>query len=452
MKIKFPDNFLFGVATSAAQVEGAAMEDGRGLSIWDAFSRVPGNIADGSVPERACDLYHRYEKDLDIAREMNLDAFRFSFSWSRILPEGKGRINQKGLDYYKRFIDAMWKRNIAPSATIYHWDLPYALEREGGWLNRDIVDWYGEYASLLFREFGDSVPQWATFNEPIAVYVGYALGGFAPGYRVEKSGRQANHNLLLAHGEGMKRFRQEHLKESKAGIVVDVWQHYPLRPENEQDCMKAQLENEKTFHSYLSPVFHGCYRKELMEYMEKNNCMPEIKDGDMKRICQPLDFFGLNCYNRVLDCADPAMITEKKKNGGGNYLDNGTEYYPRAVYEAIAMLKRDYQINIPIYITENGTYDCNEQILQGNQIHDEQRIKYLKGFLYWISRSIEEGADIRGYYVWSLLDNWEWSAGYEPRYGMVHVDYDTQQRILKDSAKWYGRVAGTKELEWSDTQ
>ena len=446
MKIKFPDNFLFGVATSAAQVEGAAHEDGRGLSIWDAFSKIPGNITDGSGPERACDMYHRYEKDLDLAREMNLDTFRFSFSWSRILPEGKGRINQKGLDYYKRFIDAMWKRNIIPSSTVYHWDLPYELERDGGWLNRDIVDWYGEYASLLFREFGNSVPQWATFNEPIAVYVGYALGGFAPGYRVEKSGRQANHNLLLAHGEGVKRFRQEHLKESKVGIVVDVWQHYPLRPDHEQDCMKAQLENEKTFHSYLIPVFKGCYRKELMEYMEKNNCMPEIKDGDMEKIAQPMDFFGLNCYNRVLDCADPLLVPDKKKNGGGNYLDNGTEYYPRAVYEAVKMLQREYQVEVPIFITENGTYGCNEQIQPDNQIHDEQRIKYLKGFLYWISKAMEEGADIRGYYVWSLLDNWEWSAGYEPRYGLVHVDYETQQRIQKDSAKWYTGIAGTKEL------
>lgn len=238
-KIRFPKDFMFGVATSAAQLEGAAREDGRGLSIWDAFSTIPGNIGDGSTPEIACDMYHRYEEDLDLARRMNLDTFRFSFSWSRILPEGKGKVNQKGIDYYKRLIDAMWKRDIVPNASIYHWDLPYELERQGGWLNREIVDWYGEYATLLFREFGDSVPFWATINEPIATYVGYAQGGFAPGYKLEKYGRQANHHILLAHGEGVSRFRQENLKDSMVGIVIDIWQHFPLRPDNQADCEKA---------------------------------------------------------------------------------------------------------------------------------------------------------------------------------------------------------------------
>lgn len=445
--IKFPKNFMFGTASSAAQLEGAAGEDGKGLSIWDAFARIPGNIVDGSTPETACDLYHRYEEDLDIARRMNLDTFRFSFSWSRILPEGKGKVNQKGLDFYKRLIDAMWKRDIVPNATIYHWDLPYELERMGGWLNREIVEWYGEYASLLYREFGDSVPLWATVNEPIATYVGYALGGFAPGYKLERYGRQANHHILLAHGEGMRRFRQENIKNGQAGIVVDVWQHYPLRPDNEEDCRLARLENEKTFRSYLNPVFKGCYRQELLDYMEENNCMPVMKDGDMDLIRQPLDFFGLNCYNRVFDCADPVLLPERKKIGG-NFMENGSEYYPRAIYEAVAMLRRDYSLDIPIYITENGTYNCNEQVQEGDRIHDGQRIEYIRGNLYWIAKAIEEGADIRGYYVWSLLDNWEWCAGYDIRYGLVHVDFDTQKRIVKDSGKWFGDVAGTKELDW----
>ena len=309
--IRFPKDFLFGTATSAAQLEGAAREEGKGLSIWDTFARIPGNIADGSTPENACDLYHRYEEDLDLAQRMNLNSFRFSFSWPRILPEGKGKVNQKGLDYYKRFIDGLWKRNMIPNATIYHWDLPYELERLGGWLNRDVADWFGEYASLLYREFGDAVPMWATVNEPIATYVGYALGGFAPGFRLEKYGRQANHHILLAHGEAIRRFRQENLKESKAGIVVDIWQHYPLRPDNDRDCEIARLENEKTFRSYLNPVLKGCYRQELLQYMEEKDCMPVIKDGDMERIRQPLDFFGLNCYNRVLDCAKPCRIGRK---------------------------------------------------------------------------------------------------------------------------------------------
>lgn len=448
-KIKFPKDFMFGAATCAAQLEGAAGEEGKGLSIWDAFSAVPGNIADGSTPETACDMYHRYEEDLDLAHRMNLNTFRFSFSWPRILPEGKGTVNQKGIDYYKRLIDAMWKRDIVPNASIYHWDLPYELERQGGWLNREVVDWYGEYASLLFREFGDSVPFWATINEPIATYVGYAQGGFAPGYRLENYGRQANHHILLAHGEGVSRFRQENRKDSQVGIVIDIWQHFPLRPDNPADCEKACMENEKTFRSYLNPIFKGCYRKELLSYMEAGNCMPIIKSGDMEKIHQPIDFFGLNCYNRVLDCSEPGISPERKQNGG-NFMENGTEYYPRAVYEAVEMLRKEYEVDIPIYITENGTYNCNEAVTADNKIHDTQRSEYIRGFLYWISKAIEEGADIRGYYVWSLLDNWEWCAGYNMRYGLVHVDFDTQKRIPKDSAEWYAAVAGTKEMDWEE--
>ena len=311
------------------------------------------------------------------------------------------------------------------------------------------MDWYGEYATLLFREFGDSVPFWATINEPIATYVGYAQGGFAPGYKLEKYGRQANHHILLAHGEGVSRFRQENLKDSMVGIVIDIWQHFPLRPDNQADCEKACMENEKTFHSYLNPIFKGCYRSELLSYMEAGNCMPIIMSGDMEKIHQPIDFFGLNCYNRVLDCSEQGVMPERKQNGG-NFMENGTEYYPRAVYEAIEMLRKEYEVDIPIYITENGTYNCNEAVTADNRIHDTQRTEYIRGFLYWISKAIQEGADIRGYYVWSLLDNWEWCAGHNMRYGLVHVDFDTQKRIPKDSAKWYAAVAGTKEMDWNE--
>lgn len=448
-QIVFPKDFLFGTAVSAAQVEGGALEDGRGLSIWDAFSRIPGSIGDNTRPDTACDMYHSYEKDLKMAREMNTNTFRFSFSWSRIFPEGKGRVNQKGVDFYKRLVDEMYKNNLVPNATLYHWDLPYELEREGGWLNRDIVNWYGEYASFLFREFKDSIPMWATINEPIATYVGYALGSFAPGRRGEKFGRQANHHVLLAHGEGVKRFRQENVKDGKIGIVVDIWHHHPFRPGNEADMKVAQLENEKAYRSYINPIFKGCYTKELLKYMEETDSMPVMMEGDMERIHQKLDFFGLNCYNRVLDCAEPELMqTEKReKNLGGNYLDNGNEYYPKAVYDAIHILNDEYQIGIPIYITENGTFNCNEEVQPDGRIHDQQRIKYLKGFLYWIHKAMEEGADIRGYYAWSLMDNWEWGAGYTYRFGLVHTDFETQNRIWKDSAYWYRDMIANRGFE-----
>lgn len=439
--MNLPKNFMFGVATSAPQVEGAALEDGKGLSIWDVFSRVPGAIADGSRPDTACDMYHTYKEDIKMMKKLGVDTYRFSFSWSRIFPEGKGKINQKGLDYYKRLLEELHRQEIMPNATIYHWDLPFELEREGGWLNRDVVNWYGEYASLLFKEFGKDIPMWATINEPIATYVGYGLGSFAPGRRGEAFGRQANHHVLLAHGEGVKRFRQENLKDSKIGIVVDIWHHHPLRPDHEEDLRIAELENEKAYRSYLNPIFKGCYTDALLAYMKENHCMPQMQDEDMEKISQKLDFFGMNCYNRVVDCANPSLLKrEEKTHTGGNFMDNGSEFYPKAVYDAAHIMKKDYQLDIPIYITENGTYNCSEEPAEDGRIHDTERIRYMEGFLEWISKAIEDGIDIRGYYAWSLLDNWEWSGGYTYRYGMIHNDFKTQKRTWKDSAYWYKDV------------
>lgn len=447
--VKFPETFLFGVATSAAQVEGAAFEEGRGMSVWDTFARIPGMIGDGSVPDNTCDFYHLFREDIKRMKDMNLDTFRFSFSWSRIFPEGIGKINQKGVDFYKRLLEELQKNDMIPNATLYHWDLPWELERKGGWLNRECVEWYGEYVSFMFREFGNQIPLWVTFNEPIATYVGYGLGGFAPGRIGESYGRQANHHVLLAHGEGVKRFRQENLKNAQVGIVVDMWHHHPLRPDSELDLRAAELENEKSYGSYLNPIFKGEYHPILLEYMEKENCMPIMKEGDMERICVPLDFYGLNCYNRVVTCGEPRIMEQLKKirNLGGNFMDNGNEFYPKAVYDAIHILKEKYKVEIPIYITENGTYNCQEEIQSDGKIHDVQRIEYIKGFLYWIHKAMEEGADIRGYYAWSLLDNWEWSAGFDYRFGLIHVDYDTQERIWKDSGIWYSDLVKTHEFK-----
>lgn len=450
--VKFPEKFLFGVATSAAQIEGAAFEEERGMSVWDTFARIPGMIGDGSVPDKTCDFYHLFREDIKRMKEMNLDTFRFSFSWSRIFPEGVGKVNQKGVDFYKRLLEELQKNDIIPNATLYHWDLPWELERKGGWLNRECVEWYGEYASFMFREFGNQIPLWVTFNEPIATYVGYGLGGFAPGRIGEGYGRQANHHVLLAHGEGVKRFRQENLKDAQVGIVVDMWHHHPLRPDSELDLRAAELENEKSYGSYLNPIFKGEYHPILLEYMKKGNCMPIMKEGDMERICVPLDFYGLNCYNRVVTCGEPRIMEQMKKtrNLGGNFMDNGNEFYPKAVYDAIHILKEKYKVEIPIYITENGTYNCQEEIQSDGKIHDVQRIEYIKGFLYWIHKAMEEGADIRGYYAWSLLDNWEWSAGFDYRFGLIHVDYDTQERIWKDSGIWYSQTVKNHEFEITD--
>lgn len=462
---RFPENFLFGTATSAPQIEGAAYEDGRGASIWDKFAQRPGAIKDGTTPAVTCDFYHRYKEDIALASELGIRSFRFSFSWSRILPEGRGQVNQRGLDFYRRMLDELDRYGIVPNATLYHWDLPQALEDQGGWLNRDTVKWYGEYASLLFREFGDRIPMWATVNEPIATYVGYGEGIFAPGHSSEPMGRQADHHILLAHGEGVRRFREENIKDSQIGIVVDIWHHHPLRPDYPEDVKLAELNNEKTYRSFLNPIFKGAYTEPFLRWMEENHCMPQMQPEDMARISSPIDFFGLNCYNRVVDCADEKLLEAWKSESrsescdrvdnadgaiGGNFQDDGREFYPRAVYDAVHILKEEYDVHLPIYITENGTPGTDEQISGDGCVHDRARIEYIEGFLRWIAKAMEEGADIRGYYVWSLMDNWEWNAGFTSRYGLTYVDFDTQKRTVKDSGRWYQDLIRRRTLELSD--
>lgn len=431
----FPKNFLWGTATSAPQIEGAYQEDGRGLSIWDVFSRIPGKIADGTTPDIACDHYHRFREDVQEMVKLGVNSYRFSFSWSRIFPEGTGKPNQKGVDFYKRLLEELHRNQIVPNATLYHWDLPYELECRGGWLNRDVSDWFAEYAAFLFQAFHDSVPLWTTINEPVATYVGYALGGFAPGRKLEKYGRAANHNILLAHGKGVEAFRGCGASGSQIGIVIDIWNHHPQNPDNPKDVILAGDSNEKTYKSYFNPIFKGQYSDRLLEIMEREGSMPEIQEGDFKIISSPIDFLGLNCYNRVVVSSEQEVKTNAEQSGG-NFLDNGTEYYPKAVYDAVQIVKSEFGVKVPIYITENGTYNCNEEVKDG-KIHDTDRIKYLNGFLKWIETAIDEGNDIRGYYLWSLMDNWEWAAGNTYRFGILHTDFETGEKIWKDSAYWY---------------
>lgn len=444
----FPDDFKWGVATSAAQIEGAALEDGKGLEIWDVFARTPGKTYMGQTPDLACDFYHKYPEQLRLMKYLGFNSHRFSFSWARVMPDGTGRINQKGLDYYKRVVNEMLELGITPNATLYHWDLPQELEYRGGFLNRDIVKWYGDYASLMFETFKDQIPLWATVNEPIATYVGYALGAFAPGRKLEKYGRQANHNILLCHGEGVKRFREvfgerKPFDEQKAniGIVVDIWHHHPADKNSEADVKMAELENEKAYRSYLGPVFKGCYSDALLKYMEETDSMPDIKDGDLELISQPIDFYGLNCYNRVVDSAE-GKSRELVEHCGGNYMDNGQEFYPHAIYDALKIVKNDFGVNIPVIITENGTYNCEEDIVtdeNGNKaVHDITRVRYFKGFLENLKRAMDEGADVRGYYAWSILDNYEWPAAFSMRFGIVHCEEGAREPyVIKDSGKFF---------------
>lgn len=447
--IQFPKDFIWGVATSAYQIEGAAFEDGKGPSIWDVFSRIPGKIHGNMTADVACNHYHLYKEDIRHMKELGVKSYRFSFSWPRIIPDGTGKVNEKGLDFYKRLVDELLKNDIIPNATLYHWDLPHALQNRGGWLNREIIEWFAEYASLLFREFNGLIPLWTTLNEPIAIYIGYAKRFFPPGLNEERFGKAAVHHAMLAHGEAVKAFRAENVKNGKIGVVVDVWKRHPAR-DCEEDRALALKEDENSFRLFLNGMFKGIYSEYILEQMERENTMPDIRPGDMELMSQKLDFYGLNVYNRVVVSADAEFLKrreEQMKRQGGNFLDNGSEFYPEAAYDAIMMFRRDYDANLPIYITENGTPNCNEEIIDG-QIHDHDRIRYVKGFLAQIHRAIQEGANVKGYYLWSLLDNFEWTVATSARFGLIHCNFETQERIWKDSAYWYKKVI--EQNGWSE--
>ena len=444
-EIKFPKNFQWGVATSASQIEGAAFEDGRGASIWDTFSRIPGKILDGSTPDVSCDFYHHYKDDIKLAKEIGVNSFRFSFSWSRIFPDGTGNINYKGLDFYDRMIDELLKNGIMPNATLYHWDLPQSLEDRGGWLNRNCSDWFAEYSETIFRRYADRVPLFSTLNEPIAIYVGYGCGAFAPGKNSDRFGKQACHNALLAHGKAVERFRSLSLQKSKIGIVIDIWHRHPARDDNPDDVALAEKENEESYRFFLNPIFNGGYTDYILKKMSDDGTLPEIEPEDFKSIGQKLDFFGLNCYNRVVVSKDSEAIKKKIINAGGNFADTGEEFYPKSVYDALRILKNDYKVDIPIIITENGCRDDGEKSVNG-EICDEFRIRYVKGFLKWIHKAIEEGIDVRGYYLWTLIDNFEWTAGYKFRFGIVSNDRITQKRTLKKSAFEYSDIIKNNRL------
>lgn len=288
MRYNFPDSFIWGTATAAAQIEGAAFEDQKGLSIWDVFSHIPGKIEKDENPDIACDFYHRYEEDIKTMKAMGIKSFRFSFSWARIIPDGDGVVNQAGIDFYKRLIRCLKENEMIPMATMYHWDLPYALQCKGGFGNREMVEWFKNYAEILLDNFGSEIDYWATFNEPIAVLVGYAWGFFAPGLTDEKYGRQALHNLLLAHGETVKLFRRKQSEgkvKGQIGIVVDVWKHYPGRPGNPEDEEMATFNNEVDGYGiFLNPLFLGEYTENYLKYLEENNFLFEIREGDMDLI------------------------------------------------------------------------------------------------------------------------------------------------------------------------
>ncbi|MDR0416487.1 MAG: beta-glucosidase, partial [Propionibacteriaceae bacterium] len=443
---QFPPDFVFGAATSAYQVEGAWDEDGKGPSIWDTFSQTPGHV-DRDIPgDDGADHYHRTAEDLALLSHLGVDSYRFSLSWPRLLPEGTGRVNPRGAAFYDRLIDDLLAAGITPNATLYHWDLPQALEDRGGWPNRDIADWFAEYAAVAFSRFGDRVRWWSTINEPIALWVGYGLGVFAPGRADPAAGKAAMHNALRAHGRAVDAFRAAGCP-GDIGIVLDIWQRHPATG-SPADRALADQEEDDGFRFFLGPLFAGGYSDRLRRRLEAQGVMPAVAAGDLELIARPIDFLGLNVYSRVVvDAANhnPLWWTAGDTRPGGNFLSNGMEFYPEALYDAAAMVRRDYHVTLPLFITENGL-GLPDEPMAGGRVEDDERIRYIHGFLAQLLRARADGHDIRGYYLWSLLDNYEWAAGFSQRYGLVHVDPATKTRTPKASFDWYRALIAARSL------
>ncbi|GGX55817.1 GH1 family beta-glucosidase [Saccharospirillum salsuginis] len=419
--------FTFGVATAAFQVEGATEADGRLPSIWDTFCAEPGRVNNGDTGAVACDHYHRWADDLEMVEGLGVDAYRLSIAWPRVMTES-GQPNPKGLDFYKRLLDRLIERGIQPYVTLYHWDLPQHLQDRGGWVNRDTAYRFRDYADLVSRALGDRVASYATLNEPwVSAILGHDIGVHAPGLNDPRLGRQAGHHLLLAHGLGMDVLRTN-APEADAGLVLNMAPSTP-KTERYDDRVAARLSEAALTHWFLEPVLEGRYPALFERFYPEQT--PIMMPGDLEQISRPVDFIGINYYTRGVVSYDPATGIHNHDPEGVEVTDMGWEVYPRGLTELLVDLDRTYSLP-PLIITENGMAG-NDRVENG-RVHDEQRCRYYNSHLNAVHDAIEQGVDVRGYFAWSLMDNFEWAFGYDKRFGLVHVDYPTQQRTLKDSA------------------
>jgi beta-glucosidase len=436
--IRFPEGFLWGAATSAYQIEGSPLADGAGPSIWERFSHSPGLIAGGETGDVACDHYRRYEADVKLMADLGLNAYRFSIAWARVLPAGRGSVNPAGLGFYQRLVDRLLEHGIQPMVTLYHWDLPAALDDRGGWLNPDIADWFAEYAQVMFRALGDRVSLWATINEPwVITDGGYLQGALAPGHRSLYEAPIASHNLLRAHGAAVRAYRA--VGKQRIGLVVNLEPKYPA---SQSPADHAALRRADAYmnRQYLDPVFHGCYPDEMPEIFGR--AWPEHPAADFDLIQEPLDFLGINYYTRGVTRHDDRVWPVKAsavRQPQHVYTETGWEVHPEALTAVLLWVKEQYG-DVPLYITENGAafYDPPKPV--DGRVDDPLRVHYYREHLRAAHAAIRHGVDLRGYFAWSLLDNFEWSLGYSKRFGLVHVDYETLRRTPKSSARFYSEV------------
>ncbi|WP_374651760.1 GH1 family beta-glucosidase [Dongia sp.] len=431
-----PLGFLWGVSTSSYQIEGAAGTDGRKPSIWDTRCRIPGKVANGDTGDVACDHYHRYREDIALMRDLRIGAYRFSFAWPRLLPDGKGAANEAGLVFYDRLIDALLEAGIEPWACLYHWDLPQALEDRGGWISRDSAGWFADYAALVARRYGDRVKHFATVNEPsVFTLFGYAMDWGAPGIVDRAAHLQAIHHVNLAHGAA-----SDVLRALVPGAFIGcIHNRQRIVPESDTPADRAAAAKLHAFwnDAFPEPQLNGVYPAAIAE-----DIAPYVRPGDMARICRPGDYFGLNHYGPIFAKADPSALwgfawgsapTDAPKS------DIGWPIYPDMFQDELVDLTQRYRL--PVYVTENG---CGGRADKGNELDDRHRIEYLKAHIAAMHRAIERGADVRGYFVWSLLDNFEWGSGFGNRFGLVFVDFATGVRTPKASARWYADLIAGK--------
>lgn len=451
---RFPDGFLWGMATSAFQVEGAWDADGKGESIWDRFSHTPGKIKDGATADVSCDQYHRYMEDIAIMKRLNMKSYRFSTSWPRVLPEGTGKVNQKGLDYYSRMVDALLEAGIRPFCTIYHWDLPQALEDRGGWPNRDLAGYYADFAAILARNLGDRITIWAPFNMPSTfTYHGYGTGWDPPGKANFDLFLKAAHTVNLAQGQA---FRAIKAASSKA-TVGSAYGMEPVYPKTNSAADRAAAARFHALHNlyFLDTAMHGEYPKAFAG--ETPYEAMGFKPGDDEIMKVPLDWLGVHCYCRLVVSDASGGSQEKSSNrdpmsqmhvevpSEGPRADGGLEIWPRGIYDLMMQLSRDYNHPI-IEITETGGSFMESPDSNG-RVADVRRIAFYREHLAELSRAIADGARVRSYHAWSLVDNFEWADGYTKRYGLTYVDFVNQKRTVKDSGLWYGRVAAANRLD-----
>lgn len=436
----FPSGFLWGAATAAYQIEGSPLADGAGPSIWHRFSHTPGMVKNGDSGDLACDHYRRWKDDVGLMRELGLQSYRFSIAWGRVLPDGTGAVNGNGLDFYRRLVDELVAAGIKPMATLYHWDLPAALDDRGGWLNRDIASWFAEYAEAAARAL-DGVEMWVTINEPWVIATGgYLHGGLAPGHRSPFEAPIATHNILRAHGEGVLALRS--LTKKPVGIVLNLEPKYPAS-DRAEDLAATVRADAFMNRQYLDPLFRGSYPADMRELF--GEAWPEHPDADLGVITTPIDFLGINYYSRGLTTDDKAVAIERAgrvKNPSATYTEMGWEVFPQGLTDILVRVAKDYT-KVPLYVTENGSAFYDPPTAPDNGVDDPLRVDYLRAHLRAVREAIARGAEVGGYFAWSLMDNFEWSEGYSKRFGLVHVDYATQKRTPKRSARFYAEAIRT---------